>query len=123
MRQWLALRCTVAMLTIGGMSAPLSAMAACDDLVGKPITLHGQVTSAMPLFLGATGYDTIVVQSTDPACGSIQTLAKLRSCHTGARFVATGHLSRGITTRSGGSDNPKAQDYSFQSDHPFGLCE
>jgi hypothetical protein len=100
----------------------------CNHLVGKKITLQGDVTSSQSIVIFAplekeTGYDFISVQSTNPACGKIQTVSNLRTCWTGARFEATGHLNSSQATRSGGSTNPKAHDYAFKPDRDEGLCK
>ena len=98
------------------------AQALCEDLVGKQITLRGQILSADPLMLGGAGLDAVVIQSSEPSCGKIQTSLKLRSCQPGNSFSATGSLVRGIATRSGGSTRPDAADYSFQPDNGVSTC-
>ena len=103
-------------------SAASPARALCEDLVGKQITLHGHILSADPLMLGGAGLDAVVIQSSEPSCGKIQTSLKLRSCYPGNSFSATGSLVRGIATRSGGSTRPDAADYSFQPDNGVSTC-
>jgi hypothetical protein len=100
------------MLTVCA-AATSPARALCEDLVGKQITLRGHIISADPLMLGGAGLDAVVIQSSEPSCGKIQTSLKLRSCHAGNSFSATGSLVRGFATRSGGSTRPDAADYSF----------
>lgn len=111
-----------ALILIACAAATSPAQALCEDLVGKQITLRGHIISADPLMLGGAGVDAVVIQSSEPSCGKIQTSLKLRTCHPGNSFSATGSLVRGIATRSGGSTRPDAADYSFQPDNGVGTC-
>jgi hypothetical protein len=111
-----------ALILAASLTAASPAMAECDDLVGKQITLHGRIISADPLLLGGTGQDEVIIQSSEPSCGKIQMSLKIRSCQTGNSFSATGSLVRGIATRSGGSTRPDAADYAFNPDDRAGTC-
>jgi hypothetical protein len=94
----------------------------CANLVGKQITLRGDVISVDQLFIGNAGFDMIILKSTEPACGTIQTAGKLRSCRAGAKFAATGQLTVGEATRAGGSTKPDAADYAFRPTREARLC-
>jgi hypothetical protein len=72
-----------ALILAASLTAASPAMAECDDLVGKQITLHGRIISADPLLLGGTGQDEVIIQSSEPSCGKIQMSLKIRSCQTG----------------------------------------
>jgi hypothetical protein len=98
------------------MAGLAQAKTPCDQLVGKQITLHGRILSAEPLMLGGYGVDTVVIESSEPSCGKIQTNIKLRSCRAGNPYSGKGRLVNEISTRSGGSTRPDAADYAFRPD-------
>jgi hypothetical protein len=64
----------------------------------------------------------IIARTTDPACGTIQTTGKWRSCQVGMKFVGTGQLRSGPASRSAGNKKPGATDYGFEPISDEGLC-
>jgi hypothetical protein len=101
---------------------PAHAQGACGKLLGKQITLRGNVTSVQQLQIGNTRFDVIIARTTDPACGTIQTTGKWRGCQAGMKFVGTGQLRSGPASRSAGSRKPGATDYGFEPISEHGLC-
>jgi hypothetical protein len=98
------------------------ALGTCAKLVGKQITLRGDVIYVEQLQIGATQFDVIIARTTEPACGTIQTTGKARSCRIGMKFLATGKLRAGPASRSAGSRKPGATDYGFEPITEEGLC-
>lgn len=105
------------LIMAAGMTAPSLAQTACNQLVGKPITLSGTVISSRTVALGGSGFDFIVIRSSDPACGTVQMGVSMRSCRIGSRYSATGKLTSGAATRSGGNKQATAADYAFDADN------
>jgi hypothetical protein len=104
------------------LAAPAPAQGVCGALVGKQITVRGDVISVQQLQIGNTKFDIIIARITDPACGTIQTTGKWRSCQVGMKFVGTGQLHSGPASRSAGSKKPGATDYGFEPITEEGLC-
>jgi hypothetical protein len=124
MERNLELLCAASLLLAATPLAPSArAQGPCANLVGKQITLRGDVIYVDHLTILDTGFDVIVVQSTEPACGTVQTAGELRSCRVGAKFAATGRLTVDKATRAGGSTKPDAADYAFRPVTKAGLCK
>jgi hypothetical protein len=123
MRRFFALACAATFVVLNGPShRSARAQGPCGNLVGKQITLRGDVTFVQQLQIGNTKFDVVIARSTEPACGTIQTTAKARSCQTGMKFVGTGRLRSGPASRSAGSKKPGATDYGFEPITEEGLC-
>ncbi|HWP26051.1 MAG TPA: hypothetical protein VNL39_06885 [Xanthobacteraceae bacterium] len=104
------------------MTDAARAQGACSRLLGKQITVRGNVTYVEQLQIGNTKFDVIIAHTTDPACGTIQTTGKWRSCQIGMKFVGTGQLRSGPASRSAGNKKPGATDYGFEPISDEGLC-
>lgn len=104
------------------MTDTARAQGACGKLLGKQITVRGNVTFVQQLQIGNTKFDVIIARTTDPACGTIQTTGKWRSCQAGMKFVGTGQLRSGPASRSAGNKKPGATDYGFEPISEEGLC-
>lgn len=104
------------------MTDAARAQGACGKLLGKQITVRGNVTYVEQLQIGNTKFDVIIARTTDPACGTIQTTGKWRSCQVGMKFVGTGQLHSGPASRSAGNKKPGATDYGFEPISEEGLC-
>ncbi len=119
---------TVAALLIPALALPAllpdaaRAQGACAGLLGKQVTVRGNVTYVEQLQIGNTKFDVIIARTTDPACGTIQTTGKWRSCRPGMKFVGTGQLRSGPASRSAGSRKPGATDYGFEPISDEDLC-
>lgn len=119
----IAFACAAAgLLLLIGLSQSVRAQGTCANLLGKQITLRGDVTSVERLQIGNTKFDVIIARTTDPACGTIQTTGKAQSCNVGMKFVATGQLRSGPASRSAGSKRAGATDYGFEPITEDGLC-
>ena len=98
------------------------AQGVCGNLLGKQVTLRGEVISVDRLQIGNTKFDVIIARTTDPSCGTIQTTGKHQSCNVGMRFVGTGQLRAGPASRSAGNRRAGATDYGFEPIRDDGLC-
>jgi hypothetical protein len=117
-----ALFCAAGLSLVIGPSRPLHAKGPCANLLGKQITIHGDVTVVEQWQIGNTKFDMVIARTTEPSCGTIQTTAKARSCHSGMKFVATGQLRAGPASRSAGNKRANATDYGFEPTTETGLC-
>lgn len=119
---------TVAALLTTALACPAlttdaaHARGVCGKLLGKQITVRGSVTYVERLQIGNTRFDVIIARTTEPACGTIQTTGKWRSCQVGMKFVGTGQLHSGPASRSAGNKKPGATDYGFEPISDEGLC-
>ena len=105
------------LIVAAGMTSPSLAQTACNHLIDKQITLRGTVISSRTVALGGSGFDFIVIRSSDPACGTVQMGVNQRTCRVGSRYSATGKLTSGAATRSGGNKQTNAADYAFEADN------
>lgn len=118
-----AFLCSAGLLISTGLSAePARAKGPCGNFLGKQITVRGDVVMVQQWQIGNTKFDMIVARTTDPACGTIQTTGKSKSCQVGMKFVATGQLRAGPASRSAGSKRGDATDYGFEPITEDGLC-
>src|SRR5262245_40969985 len=104
--------CVAGLPILFGLS-PAHAKGPCANLLGKQITVRGDVMLVEQWQIGATKFEVIIAKTTNPDCGTIQTTGKPKTCQVGMKFIGTGQLRSGPASRSAGAKRAGATDYGF----------